>query len=167
MPAQKIRVNPVTVGPIVGATTDSMVRLGGGGEFKIKAEKPMRCFGAARLRQVSSQYGSPRFFKMNPNFDMTGVVVFDGLAPTTRYEYELGWFFSDRELKDPAGRATLDWSRASRASFTTAPADNLSPRSFVFGSCRYLLRLFGGQWFEDRGDKAFRSIIEQIDKKKR
>jgi alkaline phosphatase D len=48
-------------------------------------------------------------------------------------------------------------------SFRTAAEDKGQSRSFVFGSCRYLLRLFGGSWFDNRGDKTFRSILRQMD----
>jgi len=33
------------------------------------------------------------------------------------------------------------------------------------GSCRYLLRLFGGSFFDSRGDKTFYSVLDQIDNK--
>lgn len=33
----------------------------------------------------------------------------------------------------------------------------------MFGSWRYLFKLFGASLFGDRGDKTFRSIREQID----
>jgi hypothetical protein len=33
---------------------------------------------------------------MNPNFDMIGIAVFTGLD--AEYLYQMGWFFSDKEL---------------------------------------------------------------------
>ena len=31
---------------------------------------------------------------MNPNFDMTGVMQFTGLAPETAYEYQMGFVYA-------------------------------------------------------------------------
>ncbi|TAF52972.1 MAG: alkaline phosphatase family protein, partial [Oscillatoriales cyanobacterium] len=56
-----------------------------------------------------------------------------------------------------------DWSGVSTYTFRTASRDPNQMRSFVFGSCRYLLKLFGGTIWDDRGDKTFRAIADQID----
>ncbi len=56
----------------------------------------------------------------------------------------------------------MDWNLSNKAEFTTASENDENPCSFIFGSCRYLLRLFGGLWFDERGDKTFRSILNQI-----
>jgi len=117
----------------------------------------------SRLRAAGqADYGPPHFCNMNPNFDMTGIVVFAGLTPATRYDYQFGWFFSEMDLDMLTPDVRLDWGKASVAAFTTATTDTNQPLSFVFGSCRYLLRLFGGAWFDTRGDKTFYSILEQI-----
>jgi alkaline phosphatase D len=99
---------------------------------------------------------------MNPNFDMTGIVVFNGLEPDTHYLYQMGWFYSDRELNEVEEIRDLDWGGITTHDFISASVNDAAPRSFVFGSCRYLLRLFGGSWFDNRGDKTFRSILRQI-----
>ncbi len=92
-----MKVKPLTVGPIVGSTTGSSVRIWGRGEYEKTRSGPRRCFGVARTRKVdTSQFRDPRFFKMNPNFDMTGIAVFDNLEPETKYKYQIGSFFSDR-----------------------------------------------------------------------
>jgi alkaline phosphatase D len=158
-----MKIHPLTVGPIVGATTGNAVHLWGRGMLELVAGGPRRCFGVARLRATGqSAYDQPRFCKMNPNFDMTGIVVFDELIPATRYDYQFGCFFSDFDLDMLTPDTAIDWSEASTSSFTTATDDTDQPLSFVFGSCRYLLRLFGGAWFDTRGDKTFRSILDQI-----
>lgn len=158
-----MKIHPLTVGPIVGATTGTSVRLWGRGMLEQVPGGPRRCFGVARLRAAGqADYGPPRFCNMNPNFDMTGIVVFAGLTPATRYDYQFGWFFSEMDLDMLTPDVRLDWGEASVAAFTTATSDTNQPLSFVFGSCRYLLRLFGGAWFDTRGDKTFYSILEQI-----
>lgn len=160
-----MKIHPLTVGPIVGATTRDTVRLWGRGKLELVPGGPRRCFGAARLRPtdaVEADFGPPIFCKMNPNFDMTGVIVFNGLQPDTSYTYQFGWFFSEADLDMLSDDVRLDWAEASIAAFTTATEDPNRPLSLVFGSCRYLLRLFGGAWFDSRGDKTFFSILEQI-----
>ena len=164
-----MQVLPVTVGPIVGATGNDSVRLWGRGHHeKDASEQPKRCFGVARIRKKGAkQYTAPLFFKMNPNFDMTGIAIFDKLEPETAYEYQMGWFFSDAEMEDLQAGVNLDWDPVDdlkpTGSFKTGSDQNDRPRKFVFGSCRYLLRLFGGSFFEDRGDKTYRSIVRQLD----
>jgi alkaline phosphatase D len=56
-----------------------------------------------------------------------------------------------------------DWSEASTGSFTTASENGEKSRTLVIGSCRYLLKTFLGDFFDDRGDKTFRSILRQMD----
>ena len=75
----------------------------------------------------------------------------------------MGCFFSDLELQDLTPDFPLDWSGIPIIAFRTAATDRTRPRSFVFGSCRYLLRLYGGTWFDTRGDKTFRSVLSQVD----
>src|SRR5205814_8707730 len=47
--------------------------------------------------------------------------------------------------------------------FRTGSADDQRSRSYIVGSCRYLLRIFGGSFFDSRGDKTFYSILDQMD----
>lgn len=159
-----MKLQPLTVGPILGATTSDSARVWGRGGLELTASGPRRCFGVARIRQRGTfGYGDPIFFKMNPNFDMTGVIRFEGLAPEAEYDYQMGWFFSDLDLTDLGLDFPLDWSDIKVITFETGAAEETSRRSFIFGSCRYLLRLFGRSWFDNRGDKTFRSILNQID----
>ena len=93
-------VQPLTVGPIVGHADTDHVRLWGRGKYEATAAgNPMRLFGVARIRQKNGgSYSSPRFFKMSPNFDMSGVVVFDELEENTEYLFQMGCFHSSKEL---------------------------------------------------------------------
>ena len=99
---------------------------------------------------------------MNPNFDLTGVAILDNLQPETSYEYQVGFFFSDGELVD-ADFIEHDWSEVSEGRFLTGSNNNRKPRTLVIGSCRYLLKTWLGDFFDDRGDKTFRSILKQIE----
>ena len=159
-----MQVLRLTVGPILGATTGQSARVWGRGVLEPTPNGPRRCFGVARVRpDTSSRFRPPVFFKMNPNFDMTGVARFDGLEPERVYQYQVGCFFSDVELPSLTPDFPLDWSGIPIIAFRTAATDPTRARSFVFGSCRYLLRLFGGAWFDARGDKTFRSVLSQVD----
>ncbi len=156
-------IKKLTVGPIVGHADDHHVRIWGRADYQpLASGEPRRAFGIARLRSKSSdRYDSPHLLKMNPNFDMSGVVIFHKLKPDTQYVYQIGWFFSDRELEDIKPDDQWDWHDADQGEFATASNDHEAEREFIFGSCRYLLRLFNNSWFESRGDKTFRSILEQ------
>jgi len=166
----EVAIERFDVGPILGAVSPDSARLWGRGR---EARKGVlrRMFGAARFRKKGGSFGPAQHFKLNPNFDLTGVTVLHPLTPNTDYEYEIGAFAADIEFEHLTGpdgpRPTLMWKEAHQGSFRTASKDPKAQRSFVFGSCRYLLRLFGGSWFDDRGDKTFRSILRQIEKGRR
>ena len=158
-----MKLRGLSVGPIVGETTPTRARIWGRADTALLDNLPMRSFGAVRVRTATGpgEWSRAKLFKMNPNFDMTGVGIVTALQPSTEYEYEIGHFFSDGELDD-AKFGDSDWTDASAGSFVTASDDPKAARSIVVGSCRYLLRTFLGSFFDDRGDKTFRSIYTQI-----
>jgi len=156
-------LKPLTVGPIIGETTPTRVRIWGRGDTSVVDGGPRRCFGVVRFMEYGgNEYLKPRFFKMNPNFDMTGIAIIDRLVPDSYYEYQMGFFYSDVELEDAPAR-DIDWDVANYGYFKTASDDDTQSRTFAIGSCRYLLNTFFGDFFDDRGDKTFRSIIRQIE----
>lgn len=159
-----MKLKRLTVGPIVGETTANSVRVWGRGKAEIEDNRPRRCFGALRYRiQGNSVWSDPQIFKMNPNFDMTGISILDRLKSETSYEYQMGYFFSDGDFEDVHFIAS-NWSEANDGHFLTASNDDRKPRTLVIGSCRYILRTFFGEFFDDRGDKTFRSILRKIEK---
>ena len=84
-----MNLRQLTVGPIVGETTPNRTRIWGRGDTHIVEDHPRRCFGAIRYREQGKQQWNPHcIFKMNPNFDQTGIAVLEGLKPETRYEYQ-------------------------------------------------------------------------------
>jgi alkaline phosphatase D len=154
-------VEPLTVGPIVGYTTDTSCRLWGRGPDAAGA----RVFGVARAFAAGTRrLVAERQFKMMAKFDYTGVGDLVSLAADAAYDYEIGFVRGEEDWEVlPEGEA-LDWSAASTGNFRTAPAAGApGPVSFVFGSCRYLLLKWILHWGEESGDKAFRSILEQMD----
>ena len=160
-----ITIEPLTVGPIVGHTDANSVRLWGRADSDaIEVGQYGQCIGVVRIKhEEGGRYENPRFFKMNPNFDFTGVQGFTDLLPDLNYNFQMGWFCSKGGWNDLPDEGQLNWGDASSGGFKTQSNDPSASREFVFGSCRYLLRLFGGNWFDSRGDKTFRSILRQID----
>ena len=170
-----MKVKALTVGPILGAVTGNNARVfGRGGHHKytqgllpwwnFRIGKKSHSIGVARIRILgTSNFQPPIVFRINPNFDMTGVAIFNNLLSEKDYEYQIGWVEYYRKNWNSLEKEILDWSNIPTYKFKTAATDSNQPRSFVFGSCRYLLRLFGDSLFDDRGDKTFRSILQQID----
>lgn len=159
-----MQLSQPTVGPIVGYTSEAESRIWLRGDLKLDDGQPRRCFGAVRYRKPGAkQWSDPIFNKLEPHFDMTGVFALKGLARNTPYEYQAGWFFAESELTDVARMdgALFQWPDA-RVFNSGSQAANHA-RSYIVGSCRYVLRLFGGAIFDSRGDKCFRSILSQID----
>ena len=153
-----------TVGPILGWTTKNSARLWARGEHNPEH----RTFGAGRIRPSGARRFRPaKVFKMKPLFDFTGIADFKSLTTNSSYEYQIGYFFADGEPGEQKIVGTDDWSGAASGTFRTAAPDNTHETSFVFGSCRYLLRFFGGLLWDERGDTTFRSVKKQIDDGKR
>ena len=158
-------IEKLTVGPIVGHVDFDSARIWGRSTHQeLSNGEPRRAFGIARIKKEGRNYKSPHFFKMNPNFDMSGIAVFQNLDPDTSYTYQVGWFFSDKELEELRSGERWNWKDSQQGEFKTASDDVNFEKQFIFGSCRYLLRLFGGSWFDSRGDKTFRTILRQIGK---
>ena len=157
-----MRVRIFQVGPIVGATTPRSVRIFGRGEYALESGQPKWAHAAVRVRRKGrSGFFSPKFFKLNPNFDMSAVMVWEGLAADADYEYQAGYFYMDEDSARINIDSSLDWSGIKIHEFRTASNDDKATRTIVMGSCRYLLRIFDCELYDDRGDKTFRSIMDQ------
>ncbi|NET30576.1 MAG: alkaline phosphatase family protein [Cyanothece sp. SIO1E1] len=176
-----MKVKPLSVGPILGAVTGHSAHLLGRGDFpsddligigffnwvrtQILRRSPPSAlqFGVIRMRVVAAPvFQSPHFFKLDPTFDLTGIAVLNGLKPTQRYEYQMGWIAIRKADSDRLQTLSLDWSEITTYRFQTGSIDPAQSRSFILGSCRYLLRLFGGRIFDQRGDVTFRSALQQV-----
>jgi alkaline phosphatase D len=154
-----MKLNAPSVGPIIGYTTPTECRLWFRGKFEaITNHSYRRCFGAVRWRVTKQSWSPVKITKLSPNFDMTGVFPLQNLTPGTAYEYQTGWFYADSELDGIRKLAEFDWDNVEVCSFKTPVDNDKAAQSVIVGSCRYLLRLFGGLFFDDRGDKAFSSI---------
>lgn len=167
--------NQLTVGPIVGYTTNKSVRLWGRGDLhyvdpKNKSKGVKRCYGIVQVLDSTNNVIASKSFPMYPHFDFTGVVDFDELRANTKYNYKMGYLVDTLEGDLPQPNPN-DFNGLPTYQFTAAVDNDNSQEanniSFVFGSCRYLLRLFGGSFFDGRGDKTFRSILGQINNERK
>ena len=159
-----MKVRKPSVGPLVGGCDQNAVRIFCRGDMLIKGGRIRRCHGVLQWRpQGAPAWAGTRYFRLNLNFDMSGVAILRGLTPEATYEYRVGWIVDEADTEDLALDNDLDWSSLSSQTFTVAAADGARSRSVVAGSCRYLLKLLGGAFFDDRGDKAFRSILRLRD----
>ncbi len=155
-----MKVHPLEVGPIIGHTTRSTVRLWGRGD-RHGRDTPRRVFGVAQLKHPGKTVPDCRFFKMLPSFDFTGIVEFPGLKAGKSYQYRMGYVLAEMEPDEiHAANLDLDWGDTAWIDFQSAPGAT-GNTSFAFGSCRYLSR-FG--LFDNRGDKTFRAVLENTQK---
>ncbi|WP_260955894.1 alkaline phosphatase D family protein [Pseudomonas citri] len=160
-----MQLKEATVGPIVGYTDSKHTRLW----FRGTLEAPTpdtynRCFGALRLREKNGKWQSVMHNKMSPNFDMTAVFVLQGLKAQTQYEYQVGWIILDTELEGFSSIPDTTFVFPEKIfSFRSGKNKGSTSRSYVAGSCRYLLKLFGLNIFDDRGDKMFQSILKHAE----
>lgn len=159
-----MKLSKATLGPIVGYTTANQSRIWFRGKFEGTGESSYRrCFGVLRCRKSGeNQWSNPLFNKMSPNFDMTCVLNIADLEPETLYEYQVGWILIDAELdafsQIPASQ--FEWPEVIYT-LRSGTDDKTLTRSYAVGSCRYMLKTFLGEIFDDRGDKTFRSILEK------
>jgi alkaline phosphatase D len=157
-----MKVRQLSVGPIIGETTNKTVRIFGRAKLEFSAGQPRRAHGVVRMREKGKvDFKTPRYFKMNPNFDMTGIIVLGGLSDRKSYEYQIGWIFSEVDSDEINVSKQLDWTDRKTHEFRAGSARPKDSRNIVIGSCRYVLKLFGGRWFDNRGDKTFQSILKQ------
>jgi len=159
-------VKPVTVGPLVGHTTHSTVRLWGRGG-RPAAPGGQLCYGVAQLLEPGATVPSHgAYFKLRPEDDFTGAVDFQGLEPGKPYAYRMGYFFSDVDQHLMLPALGLELQGAVSGVFRTARPPGGAEFSLVFGSCRHpmpaLEDLFQPH-VPERADRIFRTILEQVE----
>lgn len=153
----------ITLGPIVGHTTDSSAKIWMRGEKLPDAAPATYCYGAVDLYANGSRVAS-KYCNLKDYYDFTGLVNFDGLTPDTLYRVhcDTAYFTDDKAPKVGAlqPQAIAGPSGVS-SEFRTGRAPDDGRLSFVFGSCRYLY--WDNVFHSDtaKGDKTFRSILAQ------
>ncbi len=154
-----MKVNPLSVGPIIGEATPTYLRVLGRGETDPSV-------GVMRLaKNPDFQDELVRFVPMDSDFDLTGITIFSNLSPETVYYYQYGWI----ETTIESTACPLEWGQIKTYSVKILSINDNSPCSIIVGSCRYLLRKRGfllnedesKQFqFKEKGDKTFQAIIE-------
>ena len=145
-----------TVGPITGHTTSGHARIFLRGDH----QKNSVIFAGIRYRQSrEEQWAKSVFAQLVSSRDMTDVIVLNGLAANTAYEYQAGWF----SLPDPTHTVAsvqqlpLQWPNELYR-FRTLSEQLKAPRAYIVGSCRYLRMTAGMASAPQWGDRIFASI---------
>ncbi|WP_347903546.1 alkaline phosphatase D family protein [Pseudomonas purpurea] len=151
-----------TVGPILGHTTSRHARifLRGG------PDKHSPVFAGIRYRRTGdSTWSTGRFAALHPSRDMTAVIVLDGLAADTRYDYQAGWFttMSPVHTVETVRELPLQWPRETYH-LHTASGKNSTPSRYIVGSCRYLRMTLGVPSAPAKGDRIFAAIQDLVAK---
>ena len=158
------QVRPFSVGPILGHVGTDCARIFARA-FPGNAihEKPN--LGRLRIRKSAGSPWASYAFRLNHNFDWSGLREIRGLDPSTTYQYQAGWVDTEDES------AELSWSGIERWSVRTASDSPDKPMSFLLGSCLYPYfvkddepgETEGAKWTADsRFDKSFRAMVEQF-----
>lgn len=150
-------VNRFAVGPIVGESAETHARVFGALPRQTLAAGQKYQWGRIRWRCMGEpDWSATRRFRLNGNFDGSGVVVLNGLQPGKRYQFQAGWIDSEDDLM-------LNWEQIEVGEFfTNQPVANSS--RFLFGSCCYRFVGLDGKIQDDRADKIFsemRALAEQ------
>lgn len=150
-------IHPLSVGPIVGHTTDTSARIWARAHENADAA---RTIGVAAIFEGGKGVAATaRYFRLQREYDRTGTTDFTELSPSTSYTVRLGSLALDNV--DPMETSSLEeiikklppacvWldeleklpCESSQASFTTFPTST-NGFSFIFGSCRYPETLWG------------------------
>ncbi|MGB0536334.1 MAG: alkaline phosphatase D family protein [Alloalcanivorax venustensis] len=150
------RVEPFVVGPIVGTAGQTSIRILGvmpAGTLKAGQKAP---HGRIRWRlEGETRWRGPRHFRINGNFDSSGVVVLRDLEPGRRYQFQAGAVAS-ADSEDKA----LDWGHVNTGHFRTAPASPRAPVSFLFGSCCYRFVGLDHEVEDGRADRIFSRMAD-------
>ena len=141
-------VNRFAVGPVTGEAGPGHVRVFGALPRGRLAAGNKYLWGRIRWRrQGEADWSAARRFRLNGNFDGSGVVVINALTAGGHYEYQAGWVESEEEMP-------LDWNTVPVGRFVTddPAADHTR---FLFGSCCYRFVGLDGVVEDDRADKIF------------
>lgn len=139
---KKYKVNELTSGPVIKGTTYAKnIRIWGRGNENSKL--------VCRMKKINDNYKENKRCVLFSNNDYIGSIGYNDLDYNTIYEYQMGYTDTDDNL---------DWSNIETYKFEINP-DQLS---FVFGSCRRYMSVFGIRLCGtgESGDVIYKSIID-------
>lgn len=145
-----------TVGPITGHTTSHHARIFLRGEHQ---QNSVTFAGIRYRRTREEQWTKSIFAQLASSRDMTDVIVLNGLAANTEYEYQAGWFslINPTHTVDSVQKLPLHWPK-DLYRFRTLSNQLKAPRAYIVGSCRYLRMTAGIASAPHLGDRIFASI---------
>lgn len=157
---------PPTVGPILGEATHDhlriMIRGANLSDETICKETEHLETGVCQLsfNREFTQGVQTRIFKLNKDYDYTGVAIFSQLIADKKYFYRIG--FAKGHQNDFKTKE-LDWSKIAVDHVHIHPdTKSNQPVSFYLGSCRYVMHK-GDAWsFDDSSDKIFGTALEKL-----
>ena len=147
--------NP-TVGPIVGYTTPAQTRILVRGAPSHKEA----VFAGIRHREAGTDAWSAGVFsQLSDQYDLSEVLVLDGLSADTPYEYQAGWFTAPHpdDTPQPFKHGALQWPSTVYRFKSASPTRHRTHR-YVVGSCRYLRLTLGSPARPEQGDRIFAAI---------
>ena len=161
-PRQSSAYRPPSVGPILGALTETGVRVFC--QWRPETGSGFALLAVWRLNDSGQpEESTTKVIRLNPNFADSGVFVVEGLTPGRKYAYRVG-VFTAANLEE-----ARDWARTHPLECDLdAPAFQTRHSSpdrhrIALGSCRYALRLGSDDsdafLFDDRSDKAYGSML--------
>lgn len=149
-------MNRPTLGPILGFTTAQHARI----FVRGASDKKNAVFAGIRHRKVGqSQWSAGVYSRLSTEFDISDTLVLSGLSADTRYEYQAGWFSTERQDHTPetVKQIPLKWPPHLYTFKTTSNQPNRI-RRYVTGSCRYLRLTAGIPSAPELGDRIFSAI---------
>lgn len=147
--------NP-TVGPIVGYTTPQQTRILVRGAPNHKEA----VFAGIRHREAGTHVWSAGVFsRLSETYDLSEVLVLDGLSADTPYEYQAGWFTAPHPAHtlDTVKHRALQWPSTVYRFKSACPTRHRTHR-YVVGSCRYLRLTLNTPARPEQGDRIFAAI---------
>lgn len=155
-----LTLQPLSLGPIIGATTTSTTRIWGRANAPSRS-KANRAVMIARIAATQDQdQTTTGIAECTKDHDYTAVVDFNGLQPGTTYTVDIGWLEVAPVVTQINADHVNNWDVVSHGRVTTSPNATDHVARFLTGSCRHL----GGDNEDElpsanpRGDRAFRTI---------
>jgi alkaline phosphatase D len=144
------------VGPIIGHTTAHETRI----FLRADSQKATSVFAGIRYRRVGDAHWNEGIFsQLNDARDLSDVIVLQGLAANTEYEYQAGCFslLSPAHTVETVQELPLQWP-PDIYRLRTQSSEPSTPRAYIIGSCRYLRMTAGVPSAPHLGDRIFASI---------
>ena len=161
-----IYIRPPVLGPIVkgslGDATSSVLRIWMQG---LKTKRGEKSIIIGRVRRLGNEIyeGKNILIQVLPNNNYIGIIEFTGLNPGTIYEYNVGCYVVKKKTSNYMNHI-FDWTNSLTFSAKTSELTNdiysLKSWGFVYGSCRYHLKLGPKTMFRtgSDADKVYKAV---------